>query len=176
MMHLVGVLRDKTAANPVKENFEYAYGRYKGRLYSLAYNILRSHEDAEDALATVFMRASRQWEKLAGMDEDKQKNYLIVAVEHAAYDIVRAKARRNEVAIEEWMEDDAAEMQVEDEVTRCILELPEKYRSVILLKYCDGYSSKEIAKILGISVSTVSKRDKAGKEILEKMCRERGLL
>lgn len=176
VMHLIKILSGREAAVEAETSFEQVYSRYRGRLYSLAYKILRSREDAEDALSTVFMRASRQWQRLADMDEDKQKNYLIVAVEHAAYDIIRAQNRRNEVAIEEWMADDGAEIQAEDEVTKCILELPEKYRSVILLKYCDGYPVKEIAKILGISASTVSKRDKTGKELLEKMCIERGLL
>lgn len=40
----------------------------------------------------------------------------------------------------------------------CILNLKEKYRIIILLYYYEGYSIREISKILGVNESTIQTR------------------
>ena len=45
-------------------------------------------------------------------------------------------------------------------------ELPEIYREVLALKYVDGRSHEDIAKVLQISLAAVDKRLMRGKEML----------
>ena len=74
------------------------------------------------------------------------------------------------------MLEEAAEIEVESVqdhyLADLILELPEQYRSVILLKYAENYKSKEIAELLGYTVSKVDQLASRGKKLLEKKLAE----
>lgn len=58
----------------------------------------------------------------------------------------------------------------------CILQLPARYREVILLKYFHGFNCKEIAHHLGITLSNANKLDQRAKKKLTEICRKEGLL
>ena len=54
---------------------------------------------------------------------------------------------------------------------RAIAALPASYQEVILLRYVEGYSPKEIAELLGITPSLVSVRIFRGQRLLAKRFR-----
>src|SRR3546814_11352244 len=56
----------------------------------------------------------------------------------------------------------------EDEVKRAVEELPENFRMAVLLADVEGFSYKEIAEILAISIGTVMSRLHRGRKGLEK--------
>ena len=53
-----------------------------------------------------------------------------------------------------------------------LLELPEKFRIVLLLYYVHGYQTVEIAAIIGKSASAVKMRLSKGRKLLQKQIRE----
>jgi RNA polymerase sigma-70 factor (ECF subfamily) len=67
---------------------------------------------------------------------------------------------------------------VDSEVTKALEELPEKFRSTVLLDV-EGFSYKEIAEMLGIPIGTVMSRLHRGRKYLQKrlgdLARERGI-
>ena len=62
----------------------------------------------------------------------------------------------------------------EDLLTECILKLPEQQRMVIWMKYKQGYSLREIAKALDISLVWAQKIDQRAKKKLEELYLEGG--
>ena len=50
--------------------------------------------------------------------------------------------------------------------------LPEKLRTVIHLHYYEGYSVREIAEVLGVTVSAVKMRMKRGRDALRERLEE----
>ena len=64
----------------------------------------------------------------------------------------------------------------DNDLTKCILKLPARYREMILLRYHHGYTVREIAKVLGLSLPTAIKLDQRAKSRLKKMCEEEGIL
>lgn len=50
--------------------------------------------------------------------------------------------------------------------------LPKKYGAVLYLHYYEGYSAKEIGKLLGLPASTVGTRLARGRERLRKILKE----
>ncbi|MEI3363121.1 MAG: sigma-70 family RNA polymerase sigma factor [Oscillospiraceae bacterium] len=50
--------------------------------------------------------------------------------------------------------------------------LPEKYSAVLYLHYYEGYSIKEIAKLLGVPAPTVGTRLARGRERLRRLIKE----
>ena len=67
---------------------------------------------------------------------------------------------------------------VDTEVTDALEELPEKFRTTVLLDV-EGFSYKEIAEMLSVPIGTVMSRLHRGRKFLQKrlydLARERGI-
>lgn len=151
------------------------YARYWPMLFRVAMVLLRRAEDAEDAVHRVFVQLAKNRDKLDGPDGLRTKTYLIVAVEHAAFDILKARSRRMEVPLETDLPGMEVPYSGENALADCILRLPARQRQVILLRFHQGYSQRETAAMLGLSPSTVRNTEARAKENLRELLKERGV-
>lgn len=124
---------------------------------------LRNKADAEDAFQDVFLKL---FEKIYMFnDEEHLKAWLIRCAINRCRNILGSYWRKNRVSIENIV------MPVNDkkdkEVLSRVMELPQKYRSVIYLYYFQGYPSRDIAKMLNTKDATVRTRLKRGRELLK---------
>lgn len=140
---------------------------YSSMLLRLACTRLDSLADAEDAVQEVFLKLLTT--RPAFRDAEHEKAWLIRTTLHRAADLRKAAARRN-VPLEEAAR--AAEIEDGNELLQAVRALPEKYSAVIHLHYYEGYSMKEIAKLLGIPAATVGTRLARGRERLRQMLKE----
>lgn len=69
-------------------------------------------------------------------------------------------------------EDEVLSLELHSTIQEKILRLPDKYRTVIVLKYIDELSLIEISEILNIPVGTVKTRIHRGREALRKQLRD----
>ena len=63
-------------------------------------------------------------------------------------------------------ENELESLELQETVQKEILKLPEKYRSVIVLKYIEELSLNEISEILDMPLGTVKTRIHRGREAL----------
>ena len=154
------------------------YERYAGRMYTLAHYTLGSHAAAEDAVQTVFLKASQSLPKFRGQAAPGTWLWRI-AVNHCN-DELRRRKRTEEVpldAILGWADGAATPEQkhgvkeIDRIVARALLELSPKLRTVVALRYVDEMPYDEIAEILGCSIGTVSSRLARALATLEKILR-----
>jgi RNA polymerase sigma-70 factor (ECF subfamily) len=68
-------------------------------------------------------------------------------------------------------EDDVESLELQESIQKEISKLPEKYRSVIVLKYIEELSLNEISEILDLPLGTVKTRIHRGREALRKQLR-----
>ena len=68
-------------------------------------------------------------------------------------------------------EEELETIELQETIQKEILKLPDKYRTVIVLKYIDELSLIEISEILDIPVGTVKTRIHRGREALRKQLR-----
>ena len=61
-------------------------------------------------------------------------------------------------------------------LARCILKLPDRDRQFVLLKFDQGYTTKEIADMMGLTLAAARKVEQRAKARLEKLCKEEGVL
>ncbi len=61
-----------------------------------------------------------------------------------------------------------------DDLTQAIMQLPPKYKEVILLHFYQDMTFREIASVLNIAISTVSKRIRQACNKLERILRKEG--
>lgn len=143
--------------------------QYSPTLLRLAMTRLSSPADAEDAVQEVFLRLLTA--KPRFRDGEHEKAWLIRATLQRAGDIRRAAARRD-LPLEEAQQAAAAFDEEPSQLLSAVQALPEKYSAVIHLYYYEGYSIKEIAKLLGLPAPTVGTRLSRGRERLRQMLKE----
>lgn len=159
-----------------QSKFEKLYNEYKGLMFYVANNILHNEQDAEDAVHHAFVKIAENIEKIEETVCPKTKGYVVTIVENRAIDLYRKKNRHSSVELNEEITGMSVEYSGSNGLTKCILKLPANYREMILLKYYHGYSSKEIARMLGISEANAIKLDQRAKKKLLDFCREEGIL
>lgn len=145
------------------------YDRYADMLYRLALTHLGNGEDAEDAVHDVFAKfisASPSFR-----DSEHEKAWFIRVTVNRCHDIYRRNSKRNHLPLEE-AENIAHMHEDESETVKLVHSLPEKYRSVIILHYLEGYSVEETAKILSLTVSAVKMRLSRGRDYMKELIRK----
>lgn len=162
----MSLIEDAKQKNPVA--FEQLMQMQLKRMYRVAIMMLKNDQDAADAIQETTLKC---WEKLGQLrNEDYFETWLMRILINQCKNILQEKKKCICV-------DELPEIVHEDKYD--ILEWKEilskvnaKYGIVLELYYVDGYSTKEIAKILHITELNVRTRMKRGREQLERMvCR-----
>lgn len=159
-----------------KLKFDLIYHTYRHMMYRRAYRILRNKQDAEDAVHEAFITVSKNFEKFSDPMCHKTKSYLVHIIDSRAVDLYRKRSTHPTVDLDTAWSIGREDQYTDDALANCILRLPEKQRSVIVLKYAQGLSNKEIGKLLGMTQAAVRKTEQRAKEQLEQYCKEEGLL
>lgn len=142
---------------------------YSPMLLRLAMTRSLSTADAEDAVQEVYLRLLAT--KPRFRDGDHERAWLVRATIHRASDIRKAAANRS-LPLEEAEAVSAPEADNDSPILSAVQALPEKYSSVIHLYYYEGYTIKEIAKLLGLPAPTVGTRLSRGREKLRALLKE----
>lgn len=137
------------------------FDRFADTVYRVALSYLRSPQEAEDAVQTVFLKLL---EKNVEIYPNKERAFLTKMTINHCKNILSSAKTRSTVPLDETV----PLVQPEDQALfRAVMELPEKYRAVVCLHYFEGYSFREIAKFLGIGASAVSMRLVRARSILK---------
>lgn len=157
-----------------RTKLERLYYEYRSVMFCAANEILHNEHETEDAVQQAFMKIAENLDKVPDELSNKTKAFVVTIAENTAIDRYRKLKRHGDCELCE--EACGIEANSADELVSCILKLPARYRQFILLKYYHGYSTREIAKLLGMSSAAASKTAQRAKQRLEQLCREAGLL
>ena len=128
-------------------------------MYKVGLAILMNDEDVADAVSETILNC---FEKLNTLREDKYfKTWMTRILINKCHDI--RNKRIDTVDISEHEELAFHEDESNLEIKEAIEQLDEKYRVPIMMFYGDGYSTKEIAAILNVPVSTIQTRLSRGR-------------
>ncbi len=130
------------------------------RLYAVARLILRSADLAEDAVQEALIRAWRQLPSLR--DPDRFDAWLYRLVVNACADQGRQLRRWSQqvrpLQLDASISDDTGSVADREQLERGFRRLKPEQRAVIVLHYYSGFSTPEIAGILGIAEGTARSR------------------
>jgi RNA polymerase sigma-70 factor (ECF subfamily) len=162
------LIHNHLAGDP--EAFGGLVDRYTRLAGAIAYNVVGDYATAADVVQEAFLKVHGA---LADLREpEKFKGWFYGVVRACALDTLRYRRRRaatplSAVEGQENIPGDPAlarpgagaeRQELEAAVLRGIQDLPESYREVVLLKYIDERSYKEISELLGITVETIESR------------------
>ena len=156
--------------------FERIYRANRQMLYALAFRILNNPEDAEDAVHQGFVKLAENISKISDPECPKTRAFIVTIVENKAIDIYNGKKNHPHLPYEEAVAGERVEYCGDNELAACMAKLPANYRNMLLLKYHHGYTTREAAKLLGLSLVHAQKLDQRAKAKLEKLCKEAQLL
>jgi RNA polymerase sigma-70 factor (ECF subfamily) len=147
-------------------DFETLYNRYGEMLFRVCYSMLKSKEDAEDAVQDVFLKYFT--DPRSFNDEEHEKAWFIRVTSNHCKDVMRKRTVRSTVGLDEISElEDYGIEEEGGEVLNSIFALPEKYRTVFVLHYLEELSIADVAQGLGLSQSAVKMRLSRGRELLK---------
>lgn len=138
------------------------FDRYADTVYRVSLGYLRSPQEAEDAVQSVFLKL------LEGKGQaypGKERAFLIKITINHCKDVLRAARQYADTPLEDLA---LAAPEEDRELLRAVMGLQKKYRSVVVLHYFEGYSYREISQFLHIGPSAVSMRLHRAKSILKK--------
>jgi RNA polymerase sigma-70 factor, ECF subfamily len=122
--------------------------------FNLAYWILQSREDAEDAVQDAYVRAFRAFDRFTGAGP---RAWLLAIVRNVAYSALEARKQEGQQILL-------------DALTR----LPPIHRDILVLPEMEGLSYAEISQITGTAIGTVMSR--VSRARAELLCSVKGQL
>ncbi len=146
--------------------FERVYETYGPKLYRFCLIQMKNPADAEDVLQEVFCKRLYQAPDFASPEHERR--WLFRVALNQCRDAWKRSSRRN-------LPLEAASAAVTPEelgLLEHVATLPEHQRTAIHLHYYEGYSLREIAQLLGVTVPTVKMRLKRGRDALRKTWEE----
>lgn len=144
------------------EAFDQVYQRYAGKLYAFSLKYLKSKEEAEELVQSVFLKVWENQKKLK--KETSFKSYLFTIAYNEICNIFRRRKYQQSffanLGIESTEASGETEEQIDflfvkEQVDQIVAQLPEKYRTVFFKSRQEGKSTKEISDELNLSKGTV---------------------
>ncbi len=153
--------------------------RYKRPVYALAYRLLGNATDAEDAAQETFVRA---YTRLTSYQLGSRfGSWLLSITSHWCIDFLRRRRAisldaagigAGEMLLPSSPEDHPEVLALKSERKREVQEwlgnLPDPYRSVLVLRYWHDLSYAEISETTGLPVSTIRMRLFRARQLLSK--------
>ena len=152
--------------------FAHLFNLYSDKIYRLAVSLLKDDVAAEGVVQDAFLRLIERLDQFEGRANLGTWLYRI------AYNlsIDRLRKRKPELVLEDepgdgrypapihlidwkqWPEQLLTDAEVTAALDKAIAELPEKFRIIFVLREIEGLSTKETAKITGLSLSATKVR------------------
>ena len=141
--------------------------------------LLGDANDAEDAFQATFLVLARRAAPLA--DHASLTGWLYAVVRRVVQDMRKISRRRRQreqraSTMRSTTTDDPVVPFLGAELDEALAELPEKYRTPLLLCYLQGKTQTEAAQQLGCAVSSVSRHLARGCELLRARLLQRGVV
>lgn len=145
-------------ASSDRDALEWLFARHKDYVFRLAYGFTSSEEAADDAVQEVFLRlgsGSMKWEPRA-----KFRTWLYQVTLNVTREMKRQANKELELPethdeADEHPSVNPAQGLVMRDMLRALDQLPEKQREVVVLRFLEGMTTKETAKILRVTEGTV---------------------
>jgi RNA polymerase sigma-70 factor, ECF subfamily len=177
---------DRDQSHLLAKTLESLVHEHSRLVYRIAFAVLRSHHDAEDATQETFMRVLRYSSKLDQVEDPK--TWLARIAWRVALDRSKRRGAQREIPLEDpenpipeiasnaiAADENALGSQVSSILEKLIAALPAKLREPLILSTIDEMTPREIAATLAINEAAVRSRVFRARQILkEKLTQQLG--
>lgn len=140
------------------------YNRHVDTVYRVCFMFMKNVPDTEDMVQNTFIRLMK--DKTVFQNEEHEKAWLIRTASNLCRDHFRHWWSKT-VGIDQAKETAAEQDFSTDSSLEKVMALPSRIKTAVYLYYYEGYSTVEIAKILGKNESTVRGYLHTGRKLLK---------
>ena len=132
--------------------------KYKNNYYRLAYSYVRNQDDALDIVQESVVKAISSMDSLKDPHSTKTWFYRIVV--NTSLDFLRKRKRVSpmEEEVLAGLDTGEADRYEDIDLKKALDQLPDKYRTVVVLRFFEDLKIEEISEILNVNVNTVKTR------------------
>src|SRR5690625_4558939 len=169
-----------------QQAYEYIVELFENKVFGICFRMIGNRHEAEDLAQEAFIRA---YINIQSFDEKRKfSSWLYRIATNLSIDRLRkrkpdyfldaevkgtdgldmySQLQSEGASLVEEVENNELQRYIHTKIS----ELPPKYRSIIILRYLEEFSLKEISEILDIPIGTVKTRIHRGREALRKRLR-----
>ena len=152
-----------------KSKFEEIYNTYRDMMTGIAMQILGNEQDAQDAVHQAFLSIINSFKKISKMKCPDLTGYIVIIVKNKSIDILREHKRIVDFDYNDNMGGESFLEPGISSLTDSLARLPERYRTVLLLRYHYGFKTRELAEIYNLPQATIQKLIWRAKQALQAM-------
>jgi RNA polymerase sigma-70 factor (ECF subfamily) len=145
------------------EAFGQLVTKYRTKIFTMVYGMVRNEHDAWDLTQEVFLKAWRSIHRFEG--RSSWYTWLYRLTTNVTIYSFRRKGRREEVELNDAIPSslpgpgvNCLRTEIRERVTAALAKLSPEHRAVIVLKELEGLQYHEIAEVLNLSIGTVMSR------------------
>ncbi|MEP3837596.1 MAG: sigma-70 family RNA polymerase sigma factor [Algibacter sp.] len=155
--------------------FEILYDRFSKRIYNKCYSFVHNEDEAKDLTQDIFLKLYVKLSSFKGGSKFSTWVYSFT-YNHCVNYLSRNKVKKYEKRLPDFY--DAADLTEEsfsnqdlvDKLNYGLSMIPAEDKSILILKYQNNLSIKNIEEVLGLGTSAVKMRIKRAKEKLVNSC------
>jgi len=161
--------------------------RYRGKIYSLAYQLLRNHLDADEVVQETFVRIFNHRGEIANVKYFS--TFLLRIATNYSIDLLRKRKSRSQITDDTSLLPGAIQLDLAkkvstpsekyinkrlmEEIKKALELLPPKQKITAILHDVEGYSKSEIAQALDCPEATVRSNLHIARNKLKKILKQR---
>ncbi len=179
----------KQFTNGKQSSLEILINRYKNRVYTYIFLIVKKQEVADDIFQDTFIKVINSLKNNKYTDNGKFISWVTRIAHNLVIDYFRKEKKLNiksnmngEIDLfnsqkfsEKTIEDNLIDNQISQDIKAIIEELPYEQREIILMRHYMNLSFKEIAEETGVSINTALGRMRYAIINLRKIIKEKNL-
>ena len=149
------------------------YEYYSDKMFYLCFKYINNVEDTEDVLIKAFLKIFKNIKNFEYRGNDSLTKWIKTIMINESLMFLRAKKKIFFEQIDSKIEDSNENIESElssQDILNIVQQMPNGYRTIFNLYSIEGYSHKEISKLLSINISTSkSQLHKAKKYLQQKI-------
>jgi RNA polymerase sigma factor (sigma-70 family) len=158
-----------------EETVEWLMNEYGKKVVRLAYTYLKQEQLAEDVAQEVFIKCYKKLDSFR--HESTYQTWIYTITVNLCKDKLKSWSFRNLIPSDFFStnkvthhtpETSVLNLEAKRELSQGVLELPVKYREIIILFYYEDMSYNEIEELLGIGKPAIKTRLHRGRNLLRK--------
>lgn len=163
-------------------DFQELVRKHRDRVYTFAFYSLKNREDAEDVTQEVLIRL---WNHFSRLEGEHLAAWIIRVTKNACVDAVRRRQTRfrheadgdddeldRAASTGPTPERDAESADFRRNLQNALREVPEPYRSIVILREIQGFAYEDIAASVNKPLNTVKVYLHRGRKMLREQLRE----
>lgn len=172
------------------EAFDALLLRHQSKLFSYIMRIVRNRDIADDIFQETFVKAIMTIKQKRYSEHGKFSGWLTRIAHNLIIDYYRQEKVENTLSTDDdnndllnrrdlcegTVEDEMVEMQIDEDLRRMVMELPDPQREVLVMRFYRNMSFKEIADATKVSINTALGRMRYAIINMRRMAEEKNIV